>query len=82
MTILELGKKIWKYVRGSVAPLIEFVPYRQFPGRYEDVRRRIPDVHMAKEILGFTPKTSIDEGLIPTIKWQKSVTKGEGRDDR
>ncbi len=82
MTVLELGKKIWKYVRGSVAPLIEFVPYRQFPGRYEDVRRRIPDVHLAKEILGFTPRTSIDEGLIPTIEWQKSVTKGEGRDDR
>ena len=82
MTILELGKKIWKYVCGSETPLIEFIPYRQFPGRYEDVRRRIPDIRLAKEILGFTPKTSIDKGLIPTIKWQKSVTKGEGRDDR
>jgi UDP-glucose 4-epimerase len=82
MTILELGKKIWKFVRRSEAPLIEFVPYRQFPGRYEDVRRRVPDIHLAKEILGFTPRTSIDEGLIPTIEWQKSVTKGEGRDDR
>jgi UDP-glucose 4-epimerase len=82
MTILELGKKIWKFVRGSEAPFIEFIPYRQFPGRYEDVRRRVPDVHLAKEVLGFTPRTSIDEGLIPTITWQKSVTKGEGRDDR
>jgi len=82
ITILELGKKIWKFVRGSEEPQIEFIPYRQFPGRYEDVRRRIPDVRLAKEILGFTPKTSIDKGLIPTIKWQKSVTKGEGRDDR
>jgi UDP-glucose 4-epimerase len=82
MTILQLGKKIWKFVRGSEAPLIEFIPYRQFPGRYEDVRRRVPDIHLAKEILGFAPRTSIDEGLIPTIEWQRSVTKGEGRDDR
>jgi UDP-glucose 4-epimerase len=82
ITILELGKKIWKFVRGSEAILIEFIPYRQFPGRYEDVRRRIPDVHLAREVLGFTPRTSIDEGLIPTIEWQKSVTKDEGRDDR
>ena len=82
MTILELGRKIWKFVRGSEAPLIEFVPYRQFPGRYEDVRRRVPDVHLAKEVLGFTPRTSIDEGLIPTIEWQRSVTKGERRDER
>jgi UDP-glucose 4-epimerase len=82
MTILELGRKIWKFVHGSGTPLLEFVPYRQFPGRYEDVRRRVPDIHMAKEVLGFTPGTSIDDGLIPTIAWQKSVTKGEGRDGR
>jgi UDP-glucose 4-epimerase len=77
MTILELGRKVWKLVRGSKAPLIEFIPYRQFPGRYEDVRRRVPDIRLAKEVLGFIPRTSIDEGLIPTITWQKSVTKGE-----
>lgn len=82
MTILELGRKIWKFVRGSEAPLIEFVPYRQFPGRYEDVRRRVPDIQLAREVLGFTPRTSVDDGLIPTIEWQRSVTKGEGRDGR
>jgi UDP-glucose 4-epimerase len=63
MTILELGRKIWKFVRGSEAPLIEFVPYRQFPGRYEDVRRRVPDIQLAREVLGFT-HDFIDEGLI------------------
>jgi len=76
ITILELGKKIWKFVRGPENPQIEFIPYRQFPGRYEDVRRRAPDIRLAKEILGFTPRTSVDEGLIPTIEWQRSVTKG------
>jgi UDP-glucose 4-epimerase len=76
ITILQLGEKIWKLVRGPEKPQIEFIPYRQFPGRYEDVRRRVPDIRLAKEILGFTPRTSIDEGLIPTIEWQRSVTKG------
>jgi UDP-glucose 4-epimerase len=73
ITILELGKKIWKFVRGSEEPRIEFIPYRQFPGRYEDVRRRVPDIRLAKEILDFTPRTSLDEGLIPTIEWQRSI---------
>jgi UDP-glucose 4-epimerase len=82
MTILELGRKIWRFIRGSGTPLLEFVPYRQFPGRYEDVRRRVPDIYLAKEVLGFSPRTSIDDGLIPTIEWQRSVTKGEGRDGR
>jgi len=76
ITILELGKKIWNLIRGREEPQIEFIPYRQFPGRYEDVRRRIPEIRLAKEILGFIPRTSIDEGLIPTIEWQRSVTKG------
>jgi UDP-glucose 4-epimerase len=75
ITILELGKKIWNLIRGREEPQIEFIPYRQFPGRYEDVRRRVPEIRLAKEILGFIPKTSIDEGLIPTIEWQRSVTK-------
>jgi UDP-glucose 4-epimerase len=78
ISILELGKKIWKFARGSEEPEIEFIPYRQFPGRYEDVRRRIPDIQLANKILGFTPRTSLDEGLIPTIEWQKSITKGQG----
>jgi UDP-glucose 4-epimerase len=75
ITILELGKKIWKIVRGNEEPRIEFTPYRQFAGRYEDVRRRVPDTRLAEKILGFIPRTSIDEGLIPTIEWQRSVTK-------
>lgn len=76
ITILELGKKIWNLIRGPEEPQIEFIPYRQFPGRYEDVRRRVPDIRLAKEILGFTPRISIDEGLILTVEWQRSVTKG------
>jgi len=75
VSILELGKKIWKFVRGSEEPQVEFISYRQFPGRYEDVRRRVPDIRLAKEILNFTPKTSIDEGLVPTIDWQRGITK-------
>lgn len=77
INILDLAKKIWKLIRGSEAPQIEFIPYRQFPGRYEDVRRRVPDIRLAKHILGFTPKIPIDEGLPATIEWQRGVTKGE-----
>ncbi|MGZ3515354.1 MAG: NAD-dependent epimerase/dehydratase family protein [Thermodesulfobacteriota bacterium] len=77
VSIFELAKKIWKLVRGPEEAQIEFVPYRQFPGRYEDVRRRVPDVQLAKELLDFVPKTSIDQGLIPTIDWQRAITKIE-----
>jgi UDP-glucose 4-epimerase len=79
ITILNLGNKIWKLIRGSEPPKYEFVPYRQFSGRYEDVRRRVPDIRLANEILGFHPKFSLEEGLPLTIEWQKGVTTSEGR---
>jgi UDP-glucose 4-epimerase len=78
ITILNLGNKIWKLIRGSEPPKYEFVPYRQFSGRYEDVRRRVPDIRLANEILGFYPKVSLDEGLPLTIEWQKGVISREG----
>ena len=73
IAILELGKKIWRLIRGSEAPRIDFIPYRQFPGRYEDVRRRIPDIRLAQEILRFVPRTSLEEGLLQTIEWQRKI---------
>jgi UDP-glucose 4-epimerase len=74
ITILDLGRKIWRLVRRTEEPRIEFIPYRQLPGRYEDVRRRVPDIGLAKEMLGFRPEVTLSEGLIQTIAWQRSVT--------
>ena len=80
ITILDLGRKIWKLVRGSDPPQIEFIPYHQFPGRYEDVRRRIPDTRLAREILGFSASVSLKEGLPPTIEWQRNLSREQGVD--
>ncbi len=77
IAILDLGKKIWKLIRGPEPPKIEFIPYHQFPGRYEDVRRRIPDIRLAEQILEFTPGTPLDAGLLRTIAWQRSLTPAE-----
>jgi UDP-glucose 4-epimerase len=73
VTILSLGEKIWKLIRGSDPANVEFIPYRQF-GRYEDVRRRVPDIRLSREVLGFSAGTSLSEGLPPTIEWQKRLT--------
>ncbi len=39
-------------------------------GKYEDVRRRIPDVTRARERLGFEAKVDLEDGLRRTILWQ------------
>ena len=49
---------------------VRYVPYESF-GKYEDVRRRIPSIEKAKQILDFEPKASLEEGLSLTLEWQR-----------
>ena len=67
-TILELAQTI-KRLTGSRSG-ITLVPYKDYYGEgFEDTRRRIPAVRRAKEILGFTPKVALEDGLTRTIAW-------------
>jgi UDP-glucose 4-epimerase len=50
---------------------VEYIPYENFGGRYEDVRNRVPDLAKAKMILNFEPKIDLRQGLERTIAWHK-----------
>ena len=78
ISIIELANLIHG-LSGSKEPLrLEFVPYNKISGKdYEDVRRRIPDVSKAEQLLGFKAHVSLEEGLKRTIEWQKAVRSAE-----
>ena len=78
ISIVELAKLIHQ-LSGSAEPLrLEFVPYKKISGQdYEDVRRRIPDVSKAENLLGFKACVSLEDGLRRTIEWQKAVRSAE-----
>lgn len=70
ISIRELAALVWRLVHGEGSPApIETIPYEAF-GRYEDVRRRVPDITRARELLGFEPKVDLETGLRETIRWQ------------
>lgn len=69
ISIAELAKLIWRLVNGDTPPKIKWIPYETF-GKYEDVRRRIPDITQARQLLGFEPQTELETGLRKTIAWQ------------
>jgi UDP-glucose 4-epimerase len=69
VTILELARLIWKLVNGDEEPELELIPYEAF-GKYEDVRRRVPDLRRAHKLFGFEPKVDLATGLERTIEWQ------------
>lgn len=69
ITIKDLAIKIWNMIRPDEEPKLTLIPYETF-GKYEDVRRRVPNIDKARALLGFEPKVGLDEGLKTTIRWQ------------
>jgi dTDP-glucose 4,6-dehydratase len=62
MTILDFAKKVIE-LTGSNSK-IEFKPLPQ-----DDPKRRKPNIDLAKQLLGWEPKVSLDEGLKKTIAY-------------
>jgi len=40
---------------------------------HPDVELRIPDVEKARRLLGFEPRTDLEEGLVQTIAWYREL---------
>ncbi|KKG31713.1 NAD-dependent epimerase/dehydratase family protein [Methanosarcina mazei] len=64
ITILSLAEKIKSIAQSSSE--IVFVTKN-----YVDVELRIPDIKKSKDLLGFTPKVDLNEGLKRTIDWYR-----------
>jgi UDP-glucose 4-epimerase len=70
-TILDLARLVQE-ICGIPQPLrARFVPYEELPGRYQDVRTRIPDTTKARELLGFEASVTLREGLASTLEWHR-----------
>jgi len=65
-TILELAQKIIQ-LTGSKSKII----YKPLPS--DDPMQRQPDISLAKKELDWSPKVNLDEGLIKTIDFFKSI---------
>lgn len=49
-----------------------FMSYAEHYGKsYEDIQRRMPDVSKIKRLLGWEAKTSLEDGLLKTVKYWK-----------
>ncbi len=62
LTILDLAKKVIA-ATGSKSRIVE----RPLPE--DDPKIRQPDITRARKLLGWEPKVSLDEGLVPTIAY-------------
>ena len=67
VTVMELAKRILKITNAN-----SHIGFHPLPP--DDPRRRQPDLSKAKKLLNFSPRISLDEGLIRTVNWFKSMS--------
>ena len=65
-TMLELANLISEKINDEVS-----ISFQQLPT--DDPKRRKPDISKAKEIIGWSPEISLEEGLDKTIAWFKNI---------
>jgi UDP-glucose 4-epimerase len=74
ITIVELAKMIHELCAGDKELQMMMQPYNEISGKkYEDVRRRVPDIEKARRLLGFEAKVPLEDGLAATIAWQRTA---------
>jgi len=61
-TIMQLAEEVLRLV-GSESRII------RHPLPVDDPRQRRPDISLARGVLGFEPRISLSEGLVPTVKY-------------
>jgi UDP-glucose 4-epimerase len=62
---------IWRKIKGPDVPL----RLTSDPGFEHDVKKRVPDVTKAKEILGFEATTKLEDMLDEVIPWIENAVK-------
>jgi UDP-glucose 4-epimerase len=74
VTIVDLARMIHRLSGATDRLELNFIPYNEINGcKYEDVRRRVPDVSKANHVLGFSAQVGLEEGLRRTIEWQRQM---------
>ena len=68
VTIEYLAERV-RRLTGSNSP-IQHIPYEKvYGGRFEDLRRRVPDLKKISDLIGYRPQVTLDELLTETIEY-------------
>lgn len=67
--VLEMANIVGRVVAEKLGQKAPSVPIQFLPKRTDDPMRRRPDITLAKRVLGWSPRVSLDEGISRTVDW-------------
>jgi UDP-glucose 4-epimerase len=71
ISINQLAKKV-KDLTNSSSKIVH-IPYDQaYSDGFEDFRRRVPDISKIKNLIGYTPKISLEESIKKIVEYHRS----------
>ena len=77
MSIIKSAYLIHKIAKTGKRIKLKFIPHKRIFGTYKEIKRRVPSLKKAKDILGYYPKISLFDGTKITIEeYRKSLKKG------
>lgn len=63
MSVLDAAKLIHRLAKTGKELKLRFVPMKEVFGQYKDILRRRPDLTKAKELLGYEPRFTLEDGI-------------------
>ena len=60
ISIMDLAKKVIE-ITGSKSSIKKITYEKAYPGGFEDIQRRVPDIAKIKQVLGWEPKINLDK---------------------
>jgi UDP-glucose 4-epimerase len=58
-----------KRVTSSNSDVVSVSYESRFGARFEDTKRRVPDLSRAASVLGYRPSVALEDGLRRTLEW-------------
>ena len=75
LSVLDTAKLIHELADTGKPLKTKFVPFKDVFGDYKDLRRRVPDLTKAKQLLGYEPKVRVREAIALTIAERRRQTR-------
>jgi UDP-glucose 4-epimerase len=73
MSVIDSARLIHRLANTGKELKLKFIPLEDVFGKYKDIQRRIPDMTKARELLGYKPRYSLEDGIRKVLKVAKET---------